>query len=497
MGVIRKQGSWSLILTYAGFAIGAVNIFILYPRLLSQEEFGLSRLIMTIAGTLSHFAVLSFTTSIYKFSPFYKAHLTPKKNDLLTISLVLPTLGFVAVTLVTLLFQHKFIEFYSTKSKLLVEYIFWIYPYTLFISYFVILKTHVHTFHNNILPTIIEEITFKLYIILLMVLYYFKLINFHYIIIGISFFYMIACIPLLRFLHSKNALHITFTLSNVTRKLKKFIIGYSGYIYLGIIVIALSEAIAPLLITGYNGLGDAAIFVVALYFAQILDVPKRSIYGVSIAIMAEAWRTNDLKKIDLLYKRTALNLLIACGFIFGFMWVNIDSIIGLLPENYAKIKYIILILGISKLIDTATGMNEEILNTSNAWKFNFTTQVLLILINIPLSVLFIKSYGLIGIAFATLIATIIYNGVRFGYILYWFKLQPFSKAIAGVFIIIAMLLFGLQFITISNPYLSILVKSMLYALSFIFLLFKLQLSPDVADFYYQIKNRLRRVINSK
>ncbi len=497
MGVIRKQGSWSLILTYTGFAIGAINIFVLYPHLLSQEEFGLSRLIMTLAGTLSHFAILSFTSSIYKFAPFYKAHLKPKENDLLTISLVLPTLGFIVVTLLTFLFQDTFVAFYSTKSKLLVEYIFWIYPYTLFISYFVILKTHVHTYHNNILPTLIEEIAFKIYIIILLVLFYFQQIDFHFIIAAISFFYLLACIPLLLFLHSKKALHFTSSFSRVTQKLKKFIIGYSGYIYLGIIIIALSDAIAPLLISGYNGLGDAAIYVVALYFAQILDVPKRSIYGVSIAIMADAWRNNDLKKIELLYQRTALNLLIACGFIFGLMWVNIDSIIALLPSSYSKIKYIILILGVGKLIDTATGMNEEILNTSNAWRFNFTTQVILILINIPLSILFIKNYGLLGIAFATLIGTLVYNSVRYGYILYWFKLQPFSKAIAGVFVIIASLLLALQFVTISNVYLSILFKSILYSLAFVFLLFKWSLSSEVNDFYYQIKNRLKAFVNSK
>ncbi len=290
--------------------------------------------------------------------------------------------------------------------------------------------------------------------------------------------------------------HIVPKLSKVSRRLGKKILSYGGFIYAGLIIGELAEYLAPIMISGMEGLKNTGILSIAIYLVAILQVPQKAMFGVTISVMSDAWKRKDIRTIETLYKKTALNMLLAGLLIFVAIWVSIDEILALLPPAYMEAKPVVLLLSLAKLFDLACGMNGELLNTSNFWKFNFGTQVLLLIILIPVNYLFISNYGILGTGYAALVSQFIYNGVRFWFIYYKFKLQPFTLDIVkGVFV--AGLLYTLVYFvpgftgTKIENIISICLRSGLFATLFLIAIIYFRISEDIAQFSTQIMRRIK------
>jgi len=58
--------------------------------------------------------------------------------------------------------------------------------------------------------------------------------------------------------------------------------------------------------------------------------------------------------------------------LFLGIWCNIDSIFELIPngEIYSPGKWVVFYIGLSKLFDMATGVNQEIVGTSKYYKID-------------------------------------------------------------------------------------------------------------------------------
>src|SRR4051812_37846813 len=99
MGIIQQQTIRSTIITVIGFAVGALNLIILTPKLLTARELGLTRIITDAGITLGTMCTLGTLPIIYKFFPFYKSRLNAKNNDLPFITLCVCLCGFLIMCL--------------------------------------------------------------------------------------------------------------------------------------------------------------------------------------------------------------------------------------------------------------------------------------------------------------------------------------------------------------------------------------------------------------
>ena len=77
--------------------------------------------------------------------------------------------------------------------------------------------------------------------------------------------------------------------------------------------------------------------------------------------------------------------------------------------GYEALAPIVFIMGLAKLIDLATGVNGQIIGTSNYWRFDFFTNLFYIVLSIPLNFYLISNYSLIGLAYSNLAALTLYN----------------------------------------------------------------------------------------
>jgi O-antigen/teichoic acid export membrane protein len=240
-----------------------------------------------------------------------------------------------------------------------------------------------------------------------------------------------------------------------------------------------------------KGLSDASIFAIATYVSAILEIPQRSLTAISIPILAKSWKDKDFANIKHIYHKSVSNLLAVGLLLFGLIWLNIGNLVAFLNwishkqgGGYDALINLAFIMGLAKLIDLATGVNAQIIGTSNFWKFDFLTNVFFVVISIPLNYYLIQHYDLTGLAFSNLIAYTLYNSVRFGFLYFKFNLQPYTWK-HGIFLLlsIGLMLLVHQIPAPANFILNIAVQSSVYGIGFYILAKWINPAPEIFNYF--------------
>ena len=491
MGIIQKQGMKSSLFIMIGFVIGAFNLLVLFPLFFSKSDQGLVRAMIDIGATLSIFCTLGTLPVVYKFYPFYNQYLGPKKNELPFITLMVNLIGFGLLLFIG--WQEKdFIIRKLGKSPDLAVYFNYVYPYTFLFLLFLWLEGFAMGLRKGVITNFLKETVIRILTTLLILAFGFKFITLPTFITLFSGIYLIPVLILLATLiQTKEWSLRNFKISSVTRRLRGRMINFALFVFAGQFFNLLARTNDTFLIFGLRGLSDTGIFAIATYVSAILEIPQRSLNSITIPVLAESWKNKDMANIKHIYHKSVSNLLAIGLLLFGLIWLNIGNLVAFLNwishkqgGGYDALTKLIFILGLAKLIDLGTGVNSQIIGTSNYWKFDFFTNLSYIIISLPLNYYLIKNYGLEGLAFSNLVALTLYNSVRFGFLNIKFKLQPYTWR-HGLFLItsIALMLLVHLLPTVNNIVLNILIQSFTFGIAFYGLAFWINPAPEVLKMF--------------
>jgi len=428
MGIIQKQSICFTIGISIGFAIGAFNLLVLAPKFLSTEQLGLTRLITDFGITLATLCTLGSLPVIYKFFPFYKSHLSPAKNDLPFITILICLAGFVVLSSAGYFFRNIIIQKFNTKSSLFVEYSWLVYPFCFFYLLYLWLEGFGWSLKKGVASNLLREMAPRLLFTLLLLLFFFRLITLLQFLILFSLSYAFPAVVLFIILKRTGQFNFNASISSLTTRLKSKMINFGLFIFGAQFLNLLSRTADTFIISSKaeRGLTDTAVFTIATYVVTLMEIPQRSITSISIPVLSESWKNKNMRSISNIYTKSVANLLIIGLSMFCLVLLNVHNLAIFLGKDYKGIEMVVFFLGISKLIDLGTGANSQIISTSNYWKVDFTTTVIFTIIALPLNYILIAHYGLMGAAYATLIAIIFYNGMRFGFLWFKFGLQPYT-----------------------------------------------------------------------
>jgi O-antigen/teichoic acid export membrane protein len=187
-----------------------------------------------------------------------------------------------------------------------------------------------------------------------------------------------------------------------------------------------------------------------------------------------------MEKIGRLYRKTALNLLIAAIGILGLLLLNARSLVEFLGPTYQPVPYLLLVLGFARLIDLGTGLNSQILVLSKYWKVDLLTNLLFVGVSILLNYLLTVRIGVMGPAWGGLIAIIIFNALRFTFLWKLFKLQPFTIHNLKALLLGAVIFLPIYFIPgTGNLYADVIIRSVLFTILFAGGIFYFRISEDM------------------
>jgi len=495
MSTIRRQAIISSLLIYVGFAFGALNTYLFTKDgLFTPEQYGLTRAFIVMGQFFYGFAGFGLASVLYKFYPYYKDNVPAQKNDLLTLALMGSVIGFALTAAGGIIFQSVVVQKFIAKSPMILQYYYWVFPFTFFLLFFSLLEAYSWSIGKTIIPNFLREAGFRVSTTILIIVFIVTGKNFDLFIKLFSLLYAISFLALLIYLVRIKELHIVTEISRVTKKFKKKMLTLMAYVYGGSLVSIGAQSVDFLAIASFRGLQYGAVFDFSSYLANVIQVPQRSLISISIPVLSRAWKDKDMETIDRVYKRSSLNLLLVSIFIFTLIWVNYDNAVAALGLNaiYEEGKWVVFLLALKNIIDMGTGVNGQIIGTSIHWRFDFFSGIVLLLLAVPLNIILVKEYGIIGSAVSNFAAYAIYNTIRIVFLKRKFNLLPFTPKTAWVilhgaacFILIHFLFQGM------TGFFGIAVRSVAFVALYAGTAVWLQLSPDIDPVLQTVKSRLR------
>ena len=126
-------------------------------------------------------------------------------------------------------------------------------------------------------------------------------------------------------------------------------------------------------------LKQVAFYTVAFFMGNAIMVPARSIAAISVPLIAQAWENQNLTEIQTIYSKSSINQLIIGGVFFLCIWLNIDSVFLLLPENFQAGKWVVFYIGVAQLFNMVSGLNAQIIINSKYYRYDLYTSLFLVL----------------------------------------------------------------------------------------------------------------------
>lgn len=484
MGVVAKQSITNFFTSYIGVIIGAVNTILLFPHIFTATEFGLTRVIVSAAMLASALFSFGLPGIIIKFFPFFKTE-DKKHNGFLFTILVLPLLGYSLFLLVSIGLQDNIIEYYSINSPLFGSYYSYAIILTLYLFYINVLDAFLRSLYKSVIYNFLDNIVLKSLWMILIVLYFLKLIDFNEFIFGyVNAYGLLVLIEVAYLIYIKEFNLIpdfkSFNLKNIKEMssfglLTMFGAGVTG-----------TAATIDSLIIGFldkSGLAGVAFYSIAYYVSFLIIIPFNSLIRISNTSISEAWKNNDLASIKDLYKRSSNNLLLIGTLVFLGIWLNVDSLFYLMPTEYRQAKFVLFFICMAKLFEISVGISGMIVYFSKHYKMVFYINLLLIFLLVVTDLMLIPVIGIVGAAVATLISTFIIISIYVLYLYKKYKFLPFNNK--SYFTIILALITYL--IVNAIPYnenwiLNVSLRSIATIVLFVPAVYYLKISPGINQF---------------
>lgn len=493
MGIIRNQSIKSALLTYIGFGIGGLYT-ILVAKMVDPNLAGLTRFFLSVAAIMFAFSNLGSVTMMNKFYPYYRDQLAPPKRDIFGLVIILCCIGFILSTIALFLFQDLVVRKFGTKSIYVVQYYNYLIPFCFFYLFFAVFENFSYNQYKSIIPIFLKEVGLRIINMILVALLLTGIFTMSGYVWGYTFVYGVLLVALVYYLYKQRDLIFSFRISKVTRRLAGKMVTFNALIYSSSLFAVIAANIDNLAISSVRGLDFGYVFEFSTYISTLILIPQRSIIAIAIPVLAKAWKDKDLPAIQSIYTRSSTTMLTYAILIFLLIWLNLDAVFRILnlPDIYELGKPVILILGVMRLIDMSFGVNSQIIGTSNYWRFELFSNIIQFCIAIPLNVLFLKLFDIQGSAIANLLSLAVFSLVRFSFLYYKFKLQPFTMN--TLYIVLAgATAYGIcYFIRIDNPFISVIIRAGLFTGLFMGSVLILGLSKDVTEAYHIVMGRLRR-----
>ena len=458
MGIVARQSIKGTLATYLGVAVGIFTTFFVQTKLLTTEEVGLMDLLLQTAILLSGLAQLGTCTSAMRYYPAFKDE-NSKDHGFFGWTLLVPLVGFMLFLALFFAFRNPVVAYFSKKSALFVDYIYFVIPLAFFMLYISVFETNSNLLMRVVVPRFIREVGLRVMALVIYVLYGYRIISLTGMVIAFCASYGIATIVNIIYLFTLQRVSFKIEKGFITPKLKRDFLIYTVFL----VASALAGNITPLLnrffVSGKEGLAMGGIFAIAIYIATLVEMPYRSLGSIAKPQISQAMADNNIAEADRICKSVSLHQYLVGAFIFLIIWINIDLIYGLMPNGnvYQAGKWVVFILCFSRLINSTLSVGVTVLSYSKIYYYSLFFTILLTVLAWYLNRELIQVWGMNGAALATLFAYV----VHYSFLLLLIKLKigtlPLERKHITVTLLVAVL-FGLDFVwrnTVATPFIAL------------------------------------------
>lgn len=489
MGIIVRQSVSNTIISLVGIVLGFVLTILLFPHILNPDQYGLTRVLISASMISSQFAHLGFQNLVMRYFPYFK-NADPQEHGFLFWIITIPITGFLLFCAIYLLAGDLIIQYYSERSPLFVDYYLWVLPLTFSILYFEVLNNYLRSLRDSITGSIVNEVVQRVVTILFLVLFFFGWIDFaSFVMLFVSGYLLQPGVVALKIWRMQEW-KIRPNLDILRKPLVMGMANYSLFSLLGGLTTVIVWNVDILMISSILGLEMAAIYSIAFYMVTVVTLPHRSIIKIATPLLAEFIKKKQWSDVESIYRKSSLNQIIPGLLIFGLIWIHLDIFYLILPDIYSAGKWVVLIVGVARLMSMATGLNGVILLNSRHYKVSFYTNIVLVVFVIGTNYLLIPIYGIEGAALASAVSLLVFNSIKYFYVLIKMKMQPFTYSTGFVILLgTASIYLADVWVDFGIIWLDILAKTIFFCGLFLIPLLLYNVSPDMNQMLKSLKDK--------
>ena len=479
MGIVIKQAGAATVLNYFGIVLGFVNVTLLMNRWFEPSEFGLTRVLLDMAVLFTQVAHLGTYRSVIKFLPLYRTE-DKANNGLLSLVLLVPLVGFLILGTALIILEPHILEQYNESSTLLNDYFWYLFPLAFFLLYSNVLESYLQAHAQTIYTAFLKFIFARVTVTVGLVLYFYDVINFKEFMAVFCLMYALNVVLLLLYMFNQGLLKFKMNKAYFRKRMLKVYFNYSFFSILSGIANAIVTKIDAIMLGGFFGLALAGVYANAAYVSILVFIPASAIARISAPLVSQDWKNKNMANILVMYQKTALVQLILGGLLLIVIWCSVDNFFALQKPQYAAGKTALLLLGLSKVVNMAFGVNGQIINISRYYRFDALTSFLLAILVVVTNLLFIPEWGLEGAAAATLLSITAFNVVRCIFLYRKLDIHPFTIQMLWALVILGVgLAIGTYLPKVGGIFIDTFVRSSAIALVAGGLLLYFRVAPDI------------------
>jgi O-antigen/teichoic acid export membrane protein len=491
VGVIRQQTIKGTFYSYLGVVIGFVNIAVLSPLVFTSDQIGLTQVLIAVTTILAQVGSLGFNNVTNRLFPYFRSD-SKEHNGFLSLAFLVTTAGFIISLVLLFIYHPRFADVNQEKSSLLSAYAFYIPLLLGMVMLFNLLDNYCKVLFNATIGIALKEVVIRLLNLAFIILFYFGIIDFGRYMLLFVLSQAVPAILIIIYLFTRGEFRFTGFMHIIDRSLFKQMASLCLYgIIAGLSGIALTN-IDKYMVNHFNGLTDAGIYSIAVYFATLILIPARSLGKISVPVVAEAWKRNDLEQIRDIYKKSSINQFIIGMLILVGIFGNMNNIFRLLPQEYSAGEMVIIFYSLANIINISTGVSQYILGTSSLYRYQTYLMIILILVLIFSNLILIPYLGMTGAAIASLISMFVFTLLTLILLKVKFNLWPFCRnhfimlALSGIIWAVSCLIPEMGLTT------DIVLRSAAITIMFIAATLIFRLSDDAMNIWKQVIHAIRK-----
>jgi O-antigen/teichoic acid export membrane protein len=492
MGIVIRQSIKGSIVSYIGAAVGMVSTIFIYPYFLTPELIGLNRILVESAFLFAFVAQIGIPNAIIRFTPQLKK--LGLSREAYKYALLIPLISFVFFGTVVFLGRDGIEGLFNKNSPLYSRFFLVVIPFGLVSVYMNIIENIAASFYRITVPKLIREIILRFLLIGSAMLFFYLQLSIDLYVMLVIFSYALAVVILFSyFMRLQRIMTPPEKKRGIPKELVRMIFPYMGFMMFTGIGSTIVTKVDAFMISSMIGLSGTGIYTISYFMTSVIEIPSKSTMQISAPFVSECLHSNDIPRLKDLYVKYASNQALIGGFLLILLWANINSIFRIMPNGdiYSAGKLVVLFIGLGKLFDLSTGLNNQILIYSRYHRFQLVFVLFLGAITVVGNLLLIPVLGITGAAVASCSAYLLINTVVILFIKRKLGIQPFTLKTVKIFLLIGMA-FLVDFLlpTLNSWFFDSLYRSLILVVSFVGIAYFYGFSGDLNPIVMNIFRRL-------
>lgn len=428
MASVARQATFNFLLTYAGLILGFLNVAILYPKVLPEDQFGLTRLLVSLATTIGAFAQMGLDNTVIRYFPYFRDK-SGGHGGLFTL-VVWGSLAGCGLAGLALTAFHPYLSgVFADDAALYASHGLWALPLVIAEVFFLALRGYSRALKRSVQPTFIREFVLRVLQTGLIAAQYFLELSFSSFVVLFSMTFMICSGWLFIDLLAIGERVRPLNMLQVPRRLRSSMMRYATFTLATSVTSVVLGSVDQLMIgalLGRQALREVGFYAVAFSFGAVVSAPMRALAQLVFPLLADAWKERDHSSIERLYRRSAAAQFTVGAFLFLLVWANLGPLFSFMDPGYAGTGLTTMIVCATALMNMAVGVNTGIIIMSRHYRVDSITSALLLALNVVLNWFFIQRWGIEGAAWSSFVSLAVVLIIRVVYLKRKFDLWPFT-----------------------------------------------------------------------